>query len=130
MKSPETSASQILVAKLQHANSGPEIPEADFKQMLNKLGYSPSPAILAEALELPSDSTGDGQSDIYGILGILRFLRDFRLVKKLRQSAGLSDQQVAKIRSKFGLKLEAGKRVEPQEFELGPRVWGPSFRAP
>lgn len=29
--------------------------------------------------------------------------------------------QVAKIRSKFGMKLEAGKRVEPQEFEqLGP----------
>jgi len=116
LREEETSASQILVAKLQHANSGPEIPEADFKQMLNKLGYSPSPAILAEALELPSDSTGDGQSDIYGILGILRFLRESQ-VKKLRQSAGLSDQQVAKIRSKFGLKLEAGKRVEPQEFE-------------
>jgi len=116
LREEETSASQLLVAKLQHSNAGSEIPEADFKQMLNKLGYSPSPTILAEALELPSDSTGDGTSDIYGILSILRHLRESQ-VKKLRQSSGLSDQQVAKIRSKFGLKLEAGKRVEPQEFE-------------
>lgn len=41
----------------------------------------------------------------------------FAEVKKLRQSAGLSDQQVAKVRAKFSHKLEAGKRVEPQEFE-------------
>ncbi|CAJ1438761.1 unnamed protein product [Effrenium voratum] len=86
------------------------------KTMLNKIGYSPPPNILNQALQMPGDSTGDGQTDIYGILNILRFLRESQ-VKKLRQSAGLSDQQVAKIRSKFSLKLEAGKRVEPQEFE-------------
>eukprot|EP00434_Breviolum_minutum_P001624 symbB.v1.2.001433.t1/scaffold58.1/size370606/2 len=112
----ETSAAQILLAKLQHANSGPMVPEADMKAMLNKIGYSPAPNILAQALQKPADTSGDGHTDVHGILSILSFLRETQ-VKKLRQSAGLSDQQVAKIRSKFGMKLEAGKRVEPQEFE-------------
>lgn len=116
LREEETSAAQILLAKLQHANSGPMVPEADMKAMLNKIGYSPAPNILAQALQKPADTSGDGHTDVHGILSILSFLRETQ-VKKLRQSAGLSDQQVAKIRSKFGMKLEAGKRVEPQEFE-------------
>lgn len=116
LREEETSAAQILLAKLQHSNAGPMVPEADMKTMLNKIGYSPAPNILAQALQKPADSSGDGHTDVHGILNILSFLRETQ-VKKLRQSAGLSDQQVAKIRSKFSLKLEAGKRVEPQEFE-------------
>lgn len=117
LREEETSAAQILLAKLQHSNEGgPVIPEADFRAMLNKIGYAPPPNILIQALAMSADTTGDAHTDIYGILSILRFIRESQ-VKKLRQSAGLSDQQVAKIRAKFSNKLEAGKRVEPQEFE-------------
>eukprot|EP00913_Durusdinium_trenchii_P026129 g24512.t1 len=106
-------------AQMKHpASCTPELLEAlenskRVRAMLNKIGYAPPPNILIQALAMSADTTGDAHTDIYGILSILRFIR----VKKLRQSAGLSDQQVAKIRAKFSNKLEAGKRVEPQEFE-------------
>eukprot|EP00440_Ansanella_granifera_P004990 gb/GFBE01005410.1/.p1 GENE.gb/GFBE01005410.1/~~gb/GFBE01005410.1/.p1 ORF type:complete len:817 (+),score=224.13 gb/GFBE01005410.1/:1-2451(+) len=116
LREEETAAAQHLLTKLQHSNTGPVLPDGELTHMLNKLGYSPAPAILAEAQKQSSDSTGDGRTDILGILGILRFLRESQ-VKKLRQSAGLSDQQVNKIRSKFSLKTEGTKKVDPQEFE-------------
>jgi hypothetical protein len=54
--------------------------------------------------------------DLHGILGILRFIREGQ-VTKLRQSAGLADHIAARIRSKWNLRIEAGKRIEPVEFE-------------
>eukprot|EP00931_Biecheleriopsis_adriatica_P048014 TRINITY_DN27726_c0_g1_i1.p1 TRINITY_DN27726_c0_g1~~TRINITY_DN27726_c0_g1_i1.p1 ORF type:complete len:811 (+),score=195.75 TRINITY_DN27726_c0_g1_i1:85-2517(+) len=116
LREEETLAATNCLQKLQHSNTGIHLPEAELKKMLNRLGYSPSPSHLAEAQYQSSDSDGDGRIDVHGILSILRFLRECQ-VKKLRQSAGLSDLQVSKIRSKFGLKVDSGKKVEKQEFE-------------
>eukprot|EP00930_Biecheleria_cincta_P098042 TRINITY_DN89729_c0_g1_i1.p1 TRINITY_DN89729_c0_g1~~TRINITY_DN89729_c0_g1_i1.p1 ORF type:complete len:842 (-),score=191.21 TRINITY_DN89729_c0_g1_i1:301-2733(-) len=115
LREQETQAAQLLLSKLS-THSGASVPEADLKAMLLKLGYAPSPTQLQEAQSQTSDSTGDGQTDLLGILGILRFLRETQ-VKKLRQSGGLSDQQAQKIRSKYALKIDQGKKIDAAEFE-------------
>merc|ERR1712032_608967 len=51
-----------------------------------------------------------------GVIEVLRFVREAQVVK-LRQSAGLSDQQATKIRSKFALRVDHGKKIDPTEFE-------------
>jgi len=115
LREEETASAKNLLTKLSASNTG-MLPEAELKAMLVKLGYSPSTDILKKAMEYSTDSSGDGKTDIKGILSVLHNLRELQ-VKKLRQSAGLSDQQVNKIRSKFGLKVEQGKKIDPSEFE-------------
>jgi len=86
------------------------------RNMLYKLGYFPPQQIINQALKQSCDASGDGAIDLQGILGILRFIRE-KLVVKLRQSAGLSDQQANRVRGKFNMRFEAGKHVDASEFE-------------
>lgn len=91
------------------------VAEVDLKKMLLKLGYAPPDAIISLSLKQSGDTSGDGSVDLHGLLGILRFIRE-KQVMKLRQSAGLSDQQAAKIKGKFGLRVQNGKQIESGEF--------------
>jgi len=121
LREEETKYSEGLLKEVdqqtdQKNQRQPYLPEPMLKSMLYKMGYFPPQHIINQALKQSCDASGDGQVDLPGILGMLRFIRE-KQVAKLRQSAGLSDQQVAKIRGKFGLRLEAGKHVEPTEFE-------------
>lgn len=92
------------------------LPESLLKAMLVKLGYAPPQWVINQALQHSADVSGDGMVDLQGILGVLRFIREKQVVK-LRQSAGLTDQLASKIRGKFGLRLEAGKQIDPAELE-------------
>jgi len=118
LREEETEASQAILQKCEKLPGGAKshLNENLLKEMLIKLGYGPSPAIIQQSLKQSGDSSGDGDVDVQGVLGILRFIREKQVVK-LRQSAGISDQQAMKIRGKFGLRIEAGKHVEPTEFE-------------
>jgi len=90
--------------------------ERDLKDLLSRLGYAPAHSLLMQALKMSTDSTGDGLCDVLGVLNVLSFIREGS-VTKLRQSAGLPDHQATKVVSKFGLRIDAGKRIEPAEFE-------------
>jgi Ca2+-binding EF-hand superfamily protein len=90
--------------------------ERELKDMLGKLGYAPPQPLFQQALKISQDSSGDGNVDLRGILGVLNFIRQGQ-VKKLRQSAGLPDHQAAKVISKFGMKTDAGKKITLDEFQ-------------
>jgi len=92
------------------------LPEAALKSMLIKLGYSPPPNIISQAMKVSGDTNDDGSVDVQGVLGILAYIRE-QQVTKLRASAGISDQQASKIRGKFNMRIENGKVIEPNEFE-------------
>merc|ERR1712087_278084 len=100
---------------MRHGDSA-QLGSKAFDNLLNTLGYAPSPALLEQAMQQSADSDGNGAADLQGILSVLQFIRE-ESVTKLRDSAGLSDQQADKVRSKFRKKTEAGKRIEPEEFE-------------
>jgi len=114
LREEETSAARSVLE--QCSKTGSKVTEPILKNMLLKLGYSPPQQIFAQAMRHTGDSSGDGAVDLQGLLGILSFIRE-KQVLKLRQSAGLPDNQVAKIRSKFGLRVEAGKHIELNDFE-------------
>jgi len=102
--------------KLLEISAGQGMPrEKDVKDMLFKLGYHPAPAVLSQALK-EMGAACNNQADIFSILGLLRSLREGQ-VAGLRESAGLSDTMAQKVRGKFRLKLDAGKRIDPTEFE-------------
>merc|ERR1711879_297838 len=91
---------------------GTRFRDSDLKNMLNKLGYAPAQALLNQAIKQSVDSI----PDVLSILGILRFIRESE-VTNLRRNAGLPDHIAEKVRSKFSLKIQQGKRIEPAEFE-------------
>jgi len=102
--------------KLIDISAGQGVPrEKDVKDMLFKLGYHPAPAVLSQALKEMAAACNN-QADIFSVLGLLRSLRESQ-VAGLRESAGLSDTLAQKVRGKFRLKLDAGKRIDPTEFE-------------
>jgi len=84
------------------------------KDMLNKMGYAPPSAMLAQALKMSSDSSGDGMPDLMGIIAILRFVRE-GMVTRLRQCAGLPDNMAQKVKSKFQKSIDAGKGIESED---------------
>jgi len=121
LREEETKYSEDLLKEVEkHAmvmnRRQSHLPEPLMKKMLYKLGYFPPQHIINQALKQSCDASGDGRVDLQGILAMLRFIRE-KQVMKLRQSAGLSDQQVDKIRGKFGLRLESGKRIDPSDLE-------------
>merc|ERR1712087_44917 len=103
---------------MRHGDSA-QLGSKAFDNLLNTLGYAPSPALLEQAMQQSADSDGNGAADLQGILSVLQFIRE-ESVAKLRDSAGLSDQQADKVRSKFRKKtkkMEGETRIEPEEFE-------------
>jgi Ca2+-binding EF-hand superfamily protein len=114
LREDETTAARSVLEQCSKDRS--KVTEPILKSMLMKLGYSPPQQIFAQAMRQSGDSSGDGAVDLQGLLGILRFIRE-KQVQKLRQSAGLPDNQVSKIRSKFGLRVEAGKHIDLTDFE-------------
>jgi Ca2+-binding EF-hand superfamily protein len=117
LREEEISAARELLASCEHLKGGGSfLPEASLKKMLLQLGYMPSQQLISQAMKQNGDTNGDGSVDLQGVLSILRFIREKQVVK-LRQSAGISDQQASKIKGKFGLRVEAGKQIELNEFE-------------
>jgi len=102
------------------------IQEQDLKNMLHSLGYAPSQAVFEEAqakVLSPYGSDGADATPIAGavpkdmpsILSIMRHIREAEVIK-LRANAGLSNPKYAKLKSKFGHRLEEGNLVDPAEF--------------
>lgn len=118
LREEEVESAREVLDSCQHlkGSNKSNLPESVLKNMLIKLGYGPPPNIISEAMQQPGDSSGDGAVDLWGVLGILRFIRE-KQVAKLRASAGISDQQAQKIKGKFGMRIEKGKKVEADEFE-------------
>jgi Ca2+-binding EF-hand superfamily protein len=116
LREEETSGVRQALIQCEKAGSKTHMPEPILKGMLLKLGYSPPQTMISQAVKQSGDHSGDGQVDLQGALGILRFIRE-KQVAKLRQNAGLCDQQAAKLRAKCGLRLDAGKPIEIVEFE-------------
>eukprot|EP00928_Gymnodinium_smaydae_P010582 TRINITY_DN13988_c0_g1_i1.p1 TRINITY_DN13988_c0_g1~~TRINITY_DN13988_c0_g1_i1.p1 ORF type:complete len:884 (+),score=226.78 TRINITY_DN13988_c0_g1_i1:86-2653(+) len=117
LREEETLAAEHLLETAKaNDDAGKFVRESGMRSMLNKLGYAPPQAMLAQALKQSVDTTGDGNMDLNGILCMLRTIREGQVVR-LRQCAGLPDHLASKVRSKFGLRVEAGKKVEPQEVE-------------
>eukprot|EP00401_Gymnodinium_catenatum_P025059 CAMPEP_0117548830 /NCGR_PEP_ID=MMETSP0784-20121206/47851_1 /TAXON_ID=39447 /ORGANISM="" /LENGTH=790 /DNA_ID=CAMNT_0005345797 /DNA_START=60 /DNA_END=2429 /DNA_ORIENTATION=+ len=115
LREDETTAAKAVLAAVKE-QGGTAIREAALRDMLNKLGYAPPPALIAQALFQPTDTTGDGFPDLLGILGLLRFIREGQ-VQRLRQCAGLPDHLALKVQSKFSHKIDRGKTIEPAEVE-------------
>eukprot|EP00927_Polykrikos_kofoidii_P059487 TRINITY_DN54638_c0_g1_i1.p1 TRINITY_DN54638_c0_g1~~TRINITY_DN54638_c0_g1_i1.p1 ORF type:complete len:853 (-),score=201.59 TRINITY_DN54638_c0_g1_i1:33-2591(-) len=118
LREEETEASSKLLEKTDAKSNKQEptiyLKESGLREILNKLGYSPSQALLTEALSVSVDSNGDGQPDLLGVLGILQFIRE-REVKILRQSSGLPDTVTSKVRARFN--LEGSDYLKPADFE-------------
>jgi len=114
LREEETNAARELLAQGPRGPSS--LSESALRNMLIGMGYSPHPNIITAAMKQSGDSSGDGSVDLQGVLGILRFIREKQVVK-LRQSAGISDQQANKVKGKFGMRIENGKHIEFTEFE-------------
>jgi len=118
LREEETSASKEVLENCKHlkGSAKSQVPEATVTAMLKGLGYHPQPEIVSQAAKQVGDSSGDGAVDLQGVLGILRFIRE-KQVTKLRNCAGITDQQVTKIRGKCGLALDSGKQIQVTAFE-------------
>lgn len=101
---------------LSHLSDTRGLPQQDLKMLLVRLGYAPPKAVLDKAVQESLQRGWDTTPDLPGMLSILRYVREEQ-VAKLRLSAGISDLQATRVRSKFALKLEAGKVVEAAELE-------------
>jgi len=111
LREEETRAAQKLLEL-----SGNVMPrEKEVKEMVFKLNYHVASQLLADGMKKMSTES-QGMPDLLNVLAFLRFLRE-GLVKNLRESAGLSDTMATKIQGKFRIKLDAGKRIDPTEFE-------------
>jgi Ca2+-binding EF-hand superfamily protein len=118
LREEETAAARDILETCEHIRGSTKssLPEASLAKMLLHLGYCPPDKIIKEAMRECADTTGDGSVDIFGVLNILRLIRE-KQVAKLRANAGISDQQANKLKSKFGMRLEHGKHVELTEFD-------------
>eukprot|EP00933_Yihiella_yeosuensis_P027380 TRINITY_DN21269_c0_g1_i1.p1 TRINITY_DN21269_c0_g1~~TRINITY_DN21269_c0_g1_i1.p1 ORF type:complete len:811 (-),score=205.56 TRINITY_DN21269_c0_g1_i1:202-2634(-) len=117
LREEETNSARNLLDK-PGAFVGEEqsLSQNELKALLQKLGYEPAAEVITKALEQTTDSTGDGTADILGVLSVIRFLRESQ-VARLRDSAGLSDDQVNKIKRKFKKSLEDNGKVSADDFE-------------
>jgi len=117
LREEETAAVKSLLSTCPHIKGAKKVvlPEESFNNMLKDLGYYLPKDIIKQALNQSVDSSGDGGADLQGVFGLLRWIRD-RQVDKLRQCAGITDQQSSKIRGKFNLRIQSGKKVEMADF--------------
>jgi calcium-binding protein CML len=106
LREEETSVATLVIEKDQaykpnhignKRDSGVGIREEQLRNMINKLGYAPPPALLHEAMEENADTTGDGKIDLFGVLNVLSFIRE-KQVAALREHSGLPDQTVSRIK--------------------------------
>jgi Ca2+-binding EF-hand superfamily protein len=116
LREEETVAARAVLQQSEAAGQKSHLDEHVLKNMLIQLGYAPPQNIITEAVQQSGDSSGDGVVDLFGVLGIFNFIRQ-KQVAKLRASAGISDQQAAKISGKFNLRFQSGKVVELSELE-------------
>lgn len=85
------------------------------RTLYRNLGYSPSDALFEEVItKFPRVRTTG--LDLISCLESLHIVRCFA-ASNIRQCAGLQEQFAGRIRFKFGLRLEAGKLIEPSELE-------------
>jgi len=116
LREDETATAKQLIACSQGADDSAYLRESDLRELLNRMGYTPPVNIVSEAAKQSSDSSGDGKTDLVGVLGIFRHIRENQ-VRRLRENAGLPDNVASKVRGKFGLRIEAGKLVLVDEVE-------------
>jgi len=114
LREDETKASRVVLSQL--SSSAKFFQDSELKNFLFKLGYAPPPPLFDQAVKMSLDTNDSGGADVLGVLAILRFVREGQ-VQKFRLCAGLSDKQADKVRSKFGAKTEAGKKVEEKDLE-------------